>query len=82
VIYTLDTNVLVDALRQPVELDRLKAFSSWVLPTTVLSSVVVVALKCQARESGWTIITRDGDFAAIRRSVTGLEVAAPFPGRS
>jgi predicted nucleic acid-binding protein len=137
VIYSLDTNVLVDALRQPAELDRLKAFLSWALPSTVLSSVVVaeltagvrtpkarevleqqflepferrgrilapsasawrraaavvgaapsgsrlsdVLLACQAREFGWTIVTRDADFTAIRRSVTGLKVAAPFPAR-
>lgn len=139
-IYTLDTNVLVDALRQPGELDRLKAFLSWALPSTVLSSVVVaeltagartakarealehqflapferrgrilapsaaawrraatvtgattaarsanrfndVLLACQAREFGWTIVTRDADFGAIRRSATGLKVAAPFPAR-
>jgi len=140
VIYTLDTNILVDALRLPAELDRLKAFLSWALPSTVLSSVVVaeltagartekardaleqqflapferrgrilapsaaawrrgaavlgatsgapsanrlsdVLLACQAREYGWTIITRDGDFSTMRRSVTGLKVAAPFPVR-
>lgn len=136
-IYTLDTNVLVDALRQPAELDRLKAFLSWALPSTVLSSVVVaeltagartakarealeqqflapferrgrilapsaaawrraaavvgaapsasrlsdVLLACQAREFGWTLVTRDADLTAIRRSVTGLKVAAPFPAR-
>jgi len=49
VIYTLDTNVLVDALRQPPELDRLKAFLSWALPSTVLSSVVVTELTAGAR---------------------------------
>ncbi len=140
-IYTLDTNVLVNAVRQPVELERLKAFLSWALPSTVLSSVVVaeliaggrtpkarealeqqflapfdrrrrvvapsdaawrraaaalrttsgastasrlndVLLACQAREYGWTIITRDADFGVIRRAVTGLKVAAPFPARS
>lgn len=136
-IYTLDTNVLVDALRQPAELDRLKTFLSWALPSTVLSSVVVaeltagartpkarealeqqflapfarrgrilapsvaawrragavigaavsanrlidVLLACQTREFGWTIVTRDTDFTAIRKSITGLKVAAPFPAR-
>lgn len=136
-IYTLDTNVLVDALRQPAELDRLKAFLSWALPSTVLSSVVVaeltagartpkarealeqqflapfdrrgrilapsvaawrragavvgaavsanrlidVLLACQTREFGWTLVTRDADFTAIRKSITGLKVAAPFPVR-
>ena len=137
-IYTLDTNVLVDALRQPAELDRLKTFLDWALPSTVLSSLVAteltaeartararetleqqflapferrgrilapsagawkraghtiaaatapltaksladVLLACQAREFGWTIITRDRDFTTIRRSVTGLKVATPYP---
>jgi len=137
VIYTLDTNVLVDALRQPAELDRLKAFLSWALPSTVLSSVVAAELTagartakarealeqqflapferrrrilapsvaawrraaalvgtapsanrlsdallaCQTREFGWTLVTRDADVTALRKSVTGLKVAAPFPAR-
>lgn len=135
-IYTLDTNVIIDALRQPAELDRLKGFLSWALPSAVLSSVVVAELTagarsakvlealdaqflapferrgrilapstaawrraattrgaasgsafndallaCQAREQGWTIITRDADFAALRRVISGLKVAAPFPAR-
>jgi predicted nucleic acid-binding protein len=140
VIFTLDTNVLVDALRQPAELDRLKGFLSWALPSTVLSSVVVAELTvgarrpkardaldqqflapfdrrgrilapsaaawrraaavlaarsgvlsanhlsdallaCQAREFGWTLVTRDSDFTAIRRTVSGLKTIAPFPAR-
>ncbi|MDP1860071.1 MAG: PIN domain-containing protein [Gemmatimonadaceae bacterium] len=48
-IYTIDTNVLIDALRQPAELDRLKAFLSWALPSTVLSSVVAAELAAGAR---------------------------------
>ncbi len=48
-IYTLDTNVFVDALRQPAELDRLKAFLSWALPSTVLSSIVAAELTAGAR---------------------------------
>lgn len=48
-IYTLDTNVVVDALRQAEELDRLKAFLSWALPSTVLSSVVAAELTAGAR---------------------------------
>lgn len=48
-IYTLDTNVLVDALRQPLELDRLKVFLSWALPSTVLSSIVAAELMAGAR---------------------------------
>jgi predicted nucleic acid-binding protein len=48
-IYTLDTNVLVDALQQPAELDRLKAFLAWALPSTVLSSIVAAELTAGAR---------------------------------
>lgn len=135
-IYTLDTNIIVDAVRQPAELDRLKAFLSWGLPATVLSSVVAAELTagartpkalevldqsflapferrgrilapsdaawrraaqvidsasgnafndallaCQAREHGWTVLTRDADVGALRRSISGLKVAAPFPAR-
>lgn len=135
-IYTLDANVVIDALRQPDELDRLKGFLSWALPSTVLSSVIAAELTagartpkqlealdqlvlapferrgrilapsasawrkaasirksasggafndallaCQAREHGWTILTRDADFAALRRSISGLKVVAPFPAR-
>lgn len=48
-IYTLDTNVVVNALRQAPELDRLKSFLSWALPWTVLSSVVAAELTAGAR---------------------------------
>ncbi len=89
----------LDALSQPAELDRLKTFLGWALPSTVLSSVVAAELTagartpkaldalndallaCQAREHGWTIVTRDADFGALRRSISGLKVAAPFPAR-
>lgn len=48
-IYTLDTNVFVDALRQTLDLDRLKAFLGWALPATVLSSIVAAELTAGAR---------------------------------
>lgn len=140
-IYSLDTNVVVDALRQPPELDRLKAFLSWALPSTVLSGVVAAELTAgartekarralddlfldaferrgrivapstaawrrlgmivsrigpaglsasrqndallavQARERGWTIVTRDQDFDGLRALVGGLKIATPFPER-
>lgn len=141
-IYTLGTNIFIDALRQPSELDRLKAFLSWALPSTVISSIVAAELTAgarnekvrrlledallaaferrariiapsvaawrrtgailartgttgasasrqndlllavQAREHGWTIVTRDEDFRALRPQVSGLQVIAPFPGRA
>jgi predicted nucleic acid-binding protein len=140
-IYTLDTNVFVDALRQPLDLDRLKAFLSWALPATVLSSIVAAELTAgartdkarrvlddlfleaferrgrvvppstaawrrtgailarigtagisasrqndallaaQAREHGWVVVTRDGDFQTLRPLVPGLQVESPFPER-
>lgn len=140
-IFTLDTNILVDALRQPGELDRLKAFLSWALPSTVLSSIVAAELTAgartdkarrlldgallapferrgrilaptggawrrmgavlarvgatgataslqndallavQAREHGWTVITRDQDFQMLRSHISGLRVSVPFPER-
>lgn len=140
-IYTLDTNVLVDALRQSAELDRLKAFLTWALPSTVLSSVVAAELTAgartdkarrtldelfldafdrrgriiapsasawrrtgavlgkigpaglsasrqndallavQAREGGWTLVTRDRDFEGLRPLVAGLKFTKPYPER-
>jgi predicted nucleic acid-binding protein len=35
-----------------------------------------------AREFGWTVVTRDKDFARLRGLIPGLRVAAPFPSRS
>ena len=140
-IFSLDSNVFVYALRQPTELDRLKAFLSWALPSTVLPSVVAaeltagartpaarkaldehflapferrgriiapsaaawrragavmarsgsgttsasrlndILLAAQAREHGWTVVSRDGDIRTLRAQITGLKVAAPFPAR-
>lgn len=140
-IYTPDTNVLMDALRRPAELDRLKTFLRWALPSTVLSSIVAaeltagartetsrailddallapfdrrgrivapsaaawrrmggvlvrlgaadssasrqndVLLAVQARDHGWTVITRDQDLKQLRTQVSGLRVVVPFPER-
>ena len=140
-IFTLDTNVVVDALRQSGALDRLKAFLSWALPSTVLSSIVAAELTAgartekarrllddsllapferrgrilaptagawrrmgtvlaqvdatgasasrqndallavQAREHGWTVVTRDQDFQQLRSHISGLRVSLPFPAR-
>src|SRR3546814_20716826 len=41
--------VFIDALRQPTELDRLKTFLGWALPSTVLSSIVAAELAAGAR---------------------------------
>ena len=141
-LYTLDTNVYIDAIRQPAEMERLQEFLSWALPVTTMSSVVAsellagarsdaarrvieqelvapfarrgrlrepsadawmragvvlgrhggtrvgaawqndLLLAATARELGWTVVTRDKDFARIRTYVKGLRVVAAYPGRS
>jgi predicted nucleic acid-binding protein len=67
VIYTLDTNVVVDALRQADELDRLKAFLSWALPSTVLSSIVAAGLTAGARTNGARRVLDDAVLAPFDR---------------
>ena len=66
-IYTLDTNVFVDALRQPVELDRLKTFLSWALPSTVLSSIVAAELTAGARTDRARRVLDDAVLAPFER---------------
>ncbi len=48
-IYTLDSNVVIDAVRQPDSMVQLKAFLEWALPYTALTSVVVLELLRGAR---------------------------------
>jgi hypothetical protein len=60
-IYTLDTSVLVDALRQPTELEYLKEFLNWALPQTALSSVVASELLAGARTAAARRLV-DGEF--------------------
>jgi predicted nucleic acid-binding protein len=139
VIYTLDSNVLVDALRDAAGRTRLRGFLGWALGFIEISSVVAAELEAgartpaarrelddailapfhrrgrivapsegawrrmgellselppaahsaarqndallavQARQRGWTVITRDRDFEELRARVKGLRVAAPFP---
>lgn len=66
-IYTLDTNVFIDALRQPPELDRLKAFLSWALPSTVLSSIVAAELTAGARSEKARRLLDDALLAPFER---------------
>lgn len=137
--FTLDTNVIIDAVRQPAEFARLKEFLEWALPATTLSSVVALELLAgarspeaaklietellalferrqrimapsaaswrraghsigqraghpttpadqndlllahSARESGWTLITKDRGIAGLPSEISGLQVAAPYP---
>lgn len=59
-IYTLDTNILIDALRRTGDMVQLKAFLEWALPHTVLSSVVASELLAGARtESARRLVERD-----------------------
>ncbi len=67
-IYTLDTSVIVDAVRDPAERARFKQFLEWALPWTVLSSVVASELLAGART------------VAARRLVEA-ELLAPFERR-
>jgi hypothetical protein len=66
VIYTLDPHVLVDALHRG---------------RAVRESAQRCLARREAREFGWTIVTRDTDLTVIRRAITGLKVVAPFPAR-
>lgn len=76
-IYTLDTNVVVDALRQPAELEALKAFLSWALPSMVLSSIVAAELMAGARSDKSRRLLEDGVLAAFERRG---RVVAPSAG--
>lgn len=67
-IYTLDTSIIVDAVRDPAERVRFKRFLEWALPRTVLSSVVASELLAGART------------VAARRLVEA-ELLAPFERR-
>lgn len=59
-IYTLHTNVIVDALRRPPEMQLLKEFLEWALPQTALSSVVASELLAGARtDSARRLIDRE-----------------------
>lgn len=80
-IYTLDTNVIIDALRQPAELERFKGFLAWALPSTVLSSVVTAELMQGARTPRARDVLSRQLLAPFERRGRGLAVAAPYPER-
>ena len=81
-IFTLDTNVFIDALRQPPALDRLKAFLSWALPSTVLSSIVAAELTAGARSEKARRLLDDALLAAFERRarIIAPSTAAPRLG--
>ncbi len=66
--YVLDTNVILDALNQPAQLEALLGFLHWALPTTYFSAVVALEL-----EAGTT--TRR------QRSLLDQQLAGPFSRR-
>jgi predicted nucleic acid-binding protein len=77
-IYTLDANVLTDAIRTPDGLDQLKGFLSWALPQTVLSSVVASELLAGARNDNTRRLVEEeflGPFSRRRRIVAPSERA-------
>lgn len=52
--FCLDSNVLVDALRDPTERASLQQFLAWALPSTFLSAVVVQELEAGASTAAQT----------------------------
>ena len=76
-IYTLDTNILIDALRRRAEMLLLKEFLEWALPHTALPAVVSSELLAGARtESARRIVERDFLGAFERRG----RIVAPSVG--
>ena len=66
--YALDTNVLIDALNQPAQLDALLGFLSWALPQTYLSAVVAQELDA-------------GASSARQRALLDQQLVGPFERR-
>ena len=76
-IYTIDTNVVIDALRRPAEMALLKEFLEWALPHTALSSVVASELLAGTRtDAARRLVERDLLGAFERRG----RVVAPSVG--
>ncbi|MGQ0549168.1 MAG: type II toxin-antitoxin system VapC family toxin [Armatimonadota bacterium] len=66
--YVLDTNVLIDALNLPAQLEALLGFLHWALPTTYLSAIVVYELAA-------------GTTTPRQRALLEQQVAGPFVRR-
>jgi predicted nucleic acid-binding protein len=64
--YALDTNVLIDALNLPSQLEALLGFLSWALPVTYLSAVVLHAA---------------GTTSPRQRALLEQQIAGPFVRR-
>jgi predicted nucleic acid-binding protein len=67
--YALDTNVLIDALNVPSQLEALLGFLSWALPVTYLSAVVLHELAA-------------GTTSARQRALLAQQITGPFVRRS
>jgi len=66
--YALDTNILIDALNVPSQLEALLGFLNWALPATYLSAVVVHELAA-------------GTTTARQRALLDQQVTGPFVRR-
>jgi len=66
-IYTLDTNVVIDAVRDPIERLPFKQFLEWALPRTALSSVVASELLAGARTEATRRLVEDELLAPFER---------------
>jgi len=66
--YALDTNVLIDALNLPGQLESLLGFLSWALPATFLSAVVIHELAA-------------GTTTSRQRALLEQQITGPFARR-
>lgn len=66
--YALDTNILIDALNLPAQLEALLSFLGWALPTTFLSAVVVHELAA-------------GTVTPRQRALLDQQITGPFARR-
>jgi predicted nucleic acid-binding protein len=65
--YTIDTNVYVDAFRDPSSADELKEFLTQHLPVTYLSAVVIQELRMGARSGKQIEAVEKGLFAPFEK---------------
>lgn len=66
--YALDTNILIDALNLPAQLEALLGFLSWALPSAYLSAVVIHELAAGTTTSG-------------QRALLDQQITGPFARR-
>lgn len=66
--YALDTNILIDALNLPAQLEALLGFLGWALPSTYLSAVVIHELAA-------------GTTTLRQRALLDQQITGPFARR-